>query len=710
MADYSWPEASKRRYIGKSVSRLDGPLKVTGVAKYSYDVNRSGMLFARILRCPHAHARITGLDTSAAEAVPGVKAVRVIQGVGTEIKWELDEIATVAAETEEAAEDGVRAIKVDYEVLSHFVTEEDRASAPDQEVAREETEGDPAGAMASADVRSKGYYGIAAITHCCMESHGQVCEWEGEDKLNAWCSTQAVSGLPGQFADKLGLPTGNVRVITPYMGGGFGSKFSADRWGIECAELARQENAAVKLFLERDAELAVAGDRPSAYAEIEVGAKSDGTIVAWSSETWGSGGISGSRGSPPVPYVFQVPNRKQTHHSIVINKATARAWRAPNHPQACFLTMGALEDLAAELKMDPLDLFLKNVSITGPRADTYAEELEVGAALMDWRRNWHPRGDSGRGPVKRGLGLGLHTWGGRAHQSNCEVVIFPDGNVEARLGSQDLGTGTITVVAMILAETLDLPLDAVSVKIGDSRFPASGGSGGSTTVGGVTSSTRRAAVNALEQLLERVAPSLDASADQLEAVDGRVQVKGNPARSLSWRQAAARIGPSPMSATGSNPGPGKLSDSGVGGIQMADVSVDVETGIVKINKVVAVQDCGLIIDMKLSESQVYGSLIMGIAYALCEEKVLDPVSGKMLNPDMEFYKLPGIGDIGELVVHMMTGPGYDERGVIGLGEPPVISTGAAIANAVANAIGVRVPYMPVTPNRVLEALERGGAA
>ena len=165
-----------------------------------------------------------------------------------------------------------------------------------------------------------------------------------------------------------------------------------------------------------------------------------------------------------------------------------------------------------------------------------------------------------------------------------------------------------------------------------------------------------------------------------------------------------------MSATGRNPGPGKLSDSGVGGIQMADVSVDVETGIVKINKVVAVQDCGLIIDMKLSESQVYGSLIMGIAYALCEEKVLDPVSGKMLNPDMEFYKLPGIGDIGELVVHMMTGPEYDKRGVIGLGEPPVISTGAAIANAVANAIGVRVPYMPLTPNRVLEALEKGGSA
>ncbi|MDA2923621.1 molybdopterin-dependent oxidoreductase, partial [Acidobacteria bacterium AH-259-L09] len=162
--------------------------------------------------------------------------------------------------------------------------------------------------------------------------------------------------------------------------------------------------------------------------------------------------------------------------------------------------------------------------------------------------------------------------------------------------------------------------------------------------------------------------------------------------------------------TGANPGAGKLNDSGVGGVQMADVSVDVETGLVKINKMVAVQDCGLIIDLKTAESQVYGALIMGIAYALSEEKIVDPVTGRILNANMEFYKLPGVGDIGELVVHMMKGRRYDERGVIGLGEPPVISPGAAIGNAVANAIGVRVPYLPATPDRVLSALEKGGMA
>jgi xanthine dehydrogenase YagR molybdenum-binding subunit len=493
------------------------------------------------------------------------------------------------------------------------------------------------------------------------------------------------------------------------MGGGFGSKFSADRWGIDCAEMSREAKAPVKLFLERNAELAVAGDRPSAYARIKVGAKKDGTLTYWASESWGSGGISGSRGSPPLPYVVEVPNRRQKHISVVTNSATSRAWRAPNHPQACFLTMSALEDLAAALKMDPLDFFLKNVNLLGERADIYESELKKGAELIGWRKRWHPRGE-GKSSTKQGLGLAFHTWGGRAHQSNCEVVVYPDGNVEAKLGSQDLGTGTRTVVAIVLAETFGLPLEAVKVSIGDSRLPASGASGGSTTVGGVCAASRRAALNALEQIFAKVATHLGVAPDQLEVAEGIIRVKTDHSNSLSWKEAVAKLGVNPITVTGSNPGPGKLTDSGVGGVQMADVSVDIETGVVKVNKFVAAQDCGLIVDLKTAESQVYGAVIMGIAYALSEEKIIDPVSGRMLNANLEFYKLPGIGDIGEVVVHMMTGPGYDERGIIGLGEPPVISPGAAISNAVANAIGVRVPYLPITPDRVLNTLEKGGAA
>ena len=190
-------------------------------------------------------------------------------------------------------------------------------------------------------------------------------------------------------------------------------------------------------------------------------------------------------------------------------------------------------------------------------------------------------------------------------------------------------------------------------------------------------------------------------------------VTSDPSRSLTWKDACARIGAMPITVQGKNPNkaePPDLTNSGVGGVQMADVSVDIETGIVRVNKMVAVQDCGLVINLKTAESQCKGALIMGISYSLYEEKVLDPMTGRMLNADMEHYRLAGYGDIPDLVVHMMTGKGYDERGVIGLGEPPVISPGAAISNAVANAIGVRVPFLPLTPDRVLAALNEKSSA
>ncbi len=266
------------------------------------------------------------------------------------------------------------------------------------------------------------------------------------------------------------------------------------------------------------------------------------------------------------------------------------------------------------------------------------------------------------------------------------------------------------MIAIVLAETLGLPLEAVKVSLGDSRYPSSGGSGGSTTVGGVSSATRRAAQNALELIYGKAAPQLGVQPGDLEAAEGTIRVKADPSKRLTWRQAISLFGRTPVTATGANPGDGELTTSGVGGVQMADVSVDVETGVVKVNKMVAVQDCGLIIDLKTAESQVYGALIMGVSTALSEEKVTDPVTGIILNVDFESYKMAGIADVGELVVHMMTGPGYDERGVIGLGEPPMVSPAAAIANAVANAVGVRVPYLPLTPRRVLDALAMTAAS
>jgi xanthine dehydrogenase YagR molybdenum-binding subunit len=375
--------------------------------------------------------------------------------------------------------------------------------------------------------------------------------------------------------------------------------------------------------------------------------------------------------------------------------------------------MGALDDLAAKLNMDPMDVWLKNLNIAGPRQATYREELGIASDLMGWKDKWRGRGQNISGNIARGVGLSIHTWGGRGHASDCDCTIHPDGSVDVKLGTQDIGTGTRTVVVIVAAESLGLPIEAINLYIGDTLYPASGGSGGSTTPGGVSSSTRHAAVDALQALFEKVAPALDAKPEELESVGGVIRVKSDTSRSLPWKQACAKLGALPVTARGKNPDRTKtpdLTNSGVGGVGMAEVEVDTDTGVVKVKKMVAVQDCGLIIDLKTAESSCFGALIMGISTALFEEKVMDQTTGRMLNPNMEFYRLAGLNDIPELVVHMMSGKGYDERGVIGLGEPPMISPAPAIANAVANAIGVRVSFLPLTPERVLAALDQKAGA
>jgi xanthine dehydrogenase YagR molybdenum-binding subunit len=714
MAEYKWPEEGKRTLIGKRISRVDGPDKVSGKAKYTFDINRPGMLFGKILRSPYAHAKITKIDISAAEKMPGVKKISIMQKEGTEIQWAGADIVFVAAVDEPTATDAIRAIKVEFEKLPHLVNEDalEKVPAANRRPPSEQANGEPDAAFKTAEVIVEGVYGNSVITHCCLESHGIIAEWEGENLL-VHPSSQSISANTAEYAKLMNIPAANVHIKMDHIGGGFGSKFPVDPWGAEAARVSRTvEGKPIKMMLERDAELMVAGSRPSAYARVKIGAKKDGTIVAWESESWGSGGVGGAN-SPPYPYVFVIPNRKTKHNSISTNVGPQRAWRAPNHPQAALITMGALEDLAAKLGLDPLDFFIKNIDLTGTRANVYKEELLKAAELIDWKKNWRPRGEGAPGStrtIKRGLGLSIHTWGGTPHGSDCDVTIHPDGAVDVKLASQDLGTGTRTAIGIVAAESLGLPLEAVKVHIGDNKLPPSGGSGGSTTIGGVSSSTRRGSIDALNELLAKVAPAMNTTPDKLEAVGGKIRVIDDPSKSMTWKQACAKLGTQPITARGKQPGKETLAVGGVGGAQMADVSVDIETGIVKMNRFVAVQDCGLIIDMKTAESQVYGAMIMGVCYSLYEEKIMDDQTGRMLNPNMEFYKLAGLSDIGDFKVHMMTGKGYDERGVIGLGEPPTNSPGAAISNAVANAIGVRVPNIPLTPDRVLAALEKKGGA
>lgn len=787
MPTYKWPDAKTRTLIGKRTTRVDSSVKVSGKAKYTYDVKRPGMLYGKMLRCPYAHSKVVSIDTSAAEKMPGVKAVYVVQGPGTQIHWAGDEVVAIAAVDEGTAEDAARAIIVKYEKLPHLVSDaeppkgaaeeqgplslDDLGDMLDNQVPEREmvhqiqqygisfkptedlmkeakddgapdsvieavrsatvhegeatrpksyyqkaaaiTQGEPDKAFSEAEVTSEGVYGIPVITHCCLESHGSTSEWTSPDHLFVHISTQNLSGIAAQMAEPLKIPASNIRVHQEHIGGGFGSKFSPDRWGIVTAELSKKAGGKpVRMMLERDSELKVAGCRPSAFAHVKIAAKKDGTVTAWRSESWGTGGPGGG-GMPPIPYVFNIPNQQKEHTAVRNNIGPARAWRAPNHPQAAVLTMCAMDDLAAKLNMTPLALFQKNLSITGARAKNYAQELAIASELMDWEQKWHPRPAAVPTGPARGVGLSIHTWGGRGHNSDCDLTIHPDGSVDIKMGTQDLGTGTRTAILVVAGDTLGIPIDAINLQIGDTLFPPSGGSGGSTTIGGVSSSTRRAAVDARDALFAKVAPALNAQPEDLECVRGTVSVKSDPSRSVTWKQACAKLGAMPVTNRGKNPDrnkPPDLTNSGVAGVQMAEVEVDPETGIVQVKKMVAVQDCGLVVNVKTAESQCLGALIMGISYSLFEEKIMDPITGVMLNPNMEFYRLAGMNDIPELVVHMMTGEGYDERGVIGLGEPPVISPGAAISNAVANALGVRVPFLPLTPDRVLSAISQKAGA
>ncbi len=573
--------------------------------------------------------------------------------------------------------------------------------------------GKPDEAMAKAEVVVEGTYSVPLITHVCLESHGMTVMWEGEKKMVAWASTQNVYGIAGDLAGaikELGLRSTDVTVHTDYMGGGFGSKFNADVWGLTAARLSKKAGGRpVKMFLDRVQEHLAAGNRPSATAHIKLGANRDGTIVAMIADAHGTGGYNGS-GRLTLPYVYgsslnprkPVPETRVTQATVFTNFGGQRAMRAPGHPQSCALTEAAMDDLADKLGMDPIEFRLKNLDPNDFHTPIYEAEIAMGAELIGWRQKYKPRGQNGNGPIRHGLGVALHQWGGGGRAgSKVACTINPDGSVELKSATQDLGTGIRTILAIIAAEILGLqPTDIVS-NIGNSTFPPGAASGGSVTSPSMSPPCYDAVTRARDALFQKIAPALNnAKPEDLSLKQGQVWLAGEPV--TTWKDACRKLGVSPVSETGSFVD--KLSSTGVGGCQFAEVTVDVETGMVKLKKIVAIQDSGLILDKLTWESQVYGGVIMGLNYGLFEERVVDPTSGRMLNPDMEWYKLAGASDIPEIIVRAYEPDEIKARGVIGVGEPPTISTAAAIGNAVANAIGVRVPEWPMSPRNILNAL------
>lgn len=711
-SEFDWPV--KPSVLGTRVNRVDGPDKVTGRAKYTFDINRPGMLYARMVRSPHPHARVVSVDVSAASRMPGVKSVLLVRDFSSaqnnRVMFQGDEVAAVAADTEEHAIDAARSIKVEYEILPHLTIVEKAldGTAPPVFTGGNVRDGRPAQAgdltsgFAAAAKVVEGTYSTQVITHTCMESHGTVCEWAG-DKLTVWISTQGISGARENFASALGIPQANVRVLCQYMGGGFGSKaLSVGAEGLMCAKLAKAANAPVKLMLDRKEEHLATGNRPSAASKIKAGVSADGIITAFEAQTWGTGG-AGATADFPLPYLYQVANRSRSHKNVFTNTGQQRPMRAPGHPQGSFNTEIIMDELADQVNMDPVEFRIKNLPPLAPNA-MWRTYLQEGAAEFGWNKR-HATGDKTPGPIKTGMGVSVNTWGGGGRgpsPAHCEITS--DGGVIMRLGTQDLGTGTRTLVAVITADALGLRPSQVRPEIGDTAYGVSALSGGSTTAASISPGIRVAAIKALDALKEKVAPALGVDAASLVAAGGRIHVGNDPSKGMTWADACKQIGPQPITADGA--WRAGMSSSTTSGVQFAEVTVDIETGIVKVKRVLVLQDCGLVVSRLTAESQCYGGVIGSLNFALFEDRILDRNTGQMLNPNMEWYLLAGMSDIPRIDVRIKDQP---ERGVIGLGEPPTVSTAAAIALAVRNATGVTMRSLPLTPAAVLGAMRQARA-
>ncbi len=699
----SWGEASESRLIGKRIPRLSGRDKVTGKAKYTFDINRPGLLYGRILRSEVAHANVVGVDLSAAEALPGVKAVTQIIDVGKKIRYQGQEIAAVAAETDDIAKDAIRLIRVDLEELPYVVTEEDamEEGAPqirddweaNQSNPGVREEGDIKAGFEQAAVEVEATYHTPVQTHVCLETHGNVVEWEDEQNLTVWASTQGVFGVRNDLAGTFNLPANQVRVITEHMGGGFGSKFGAGVEAVTAANLARITGRPVKLMLTRKAEHLVAGNRPSMTQQVRAGATGDGRLIAYDMKGYGTGGISSGAGFS-APYVYHVPNLRTEKRNVTVNVGNQRAMRAPGHPQGAFAMDSLMDELAEKLGMNPLEFRRIN-----DESEVRQAQYTLGAQEIGWhRRNSVP--GSGKGVKKRGMGVGSGQWGGGGGRgTQARVTINSDGTVEAVTGTQDIGTGIRTAIAIIVAEEFGLAPTDIIVKVGDSApgLP-SGGSGGSQTTASVAPVIKTAAAAAKQKLFEHIAPQLEAPVADLRVGNRTIYVVSDRTKTIKWELATGQLGMESISEGGN--WDENLRDDGVAGTQFAEVEVDTETGALRVLKIVAVQDCGLAINRLTTESQINGGVIMGLGQALLEERFVDAQTGRMLNANLEDYKVPGTFEIPEIKSIVFD----THRKVSGVGEPPCIPTLGAIANAVYNAIGVRIRELPITPDKVLTAL------
>ncbi|MGB9437645.1 MAG: xanthine dehydrogenase family protein molybdopterin-binding subunit [Desulfobacterales bacterium] len=740
------------RIIGTAVPRVDAYERVSGSAVYPSDVSLPNMLYGAILRCPHPHARVKNIAAGKAQSMPGVHAVISGQTATADLPWtysswgikresklfdphcrfEGETVAAAAAETSYLAWDAVRTIDVAYEVLPAV---SDERAALDQGAAtvhpegnkvgppRSYERGDVAKGFAEADVVLAETYRTECEIHTPMELHGCVANWEG-DRLTIWESTQGVYRVQKNVADILNLPLSKVRVIGHYMGGGFGSKLQAGKYTVIAALLARISGRPVKMILSREETYLAAGNRPPSNMTLKAGIKRDGSLTALDFACTGSGGAYPAGGTSLVDWqvrdLYKCPNVHTTSTDVYINAGPARPFRAPGHPQGSWALEQMLDALAEAIDMDPVDLRLKNISLVSQARDGqppytstgFKDCLAEGARAFGWKQARERIAAAGKeGVIRRGVGMAGALWvvGGGRPPSTIILKLFADGSVNLNMGASDLGTGTKTVMALVVAEELGVKPEIIQIEhadTGTTQFATP--SGGSKTVPTEAPAVRAAAISLKQQLLEIAAQDLAVDSATLSFRAGRIVSKIDPSKKIRFTELSGLkkrgvvVG---IGYRGPNP-ENKVTNPFAA--QFCEVEVNMATGEVRIIRFLGAHDSGRVMSRLTYDNQVFGGITMGIGLAMTEARILDKNhTGKMVNRNWHDYKLPTILDVPAEMTSLPIEPDDTEAnitGAKGLGEPVTIPTAAAIANAVYHATGVRINQTPISPVQLCRLL------
>ena len=706
-----WP-AGPREIVGREAARKTGPLRARGEARYTADIRLPGMLHAAVLRSPHAFARVKKISFERALEAPGVRAgigPGDVEALTNEPGYQGQAVAAIAADTFRQAKAALKLVEIEWDVREPLLDPEEavrRGQLVGQ--ASNYERGDVERALAEADVVVEAEYRTQTVLHSSMETHQSVCEWR-DDALDVYISTQFIWGIRDEVARKLGLAPDKVRVVCEFMGGGFGSKNGAGDHTFIAAELAKRTGRPVRCALTRREENLAAGNRNATIQRLTAAARSDGTLVALLGEFVNATGWDGWAASTdgPMRTLYDCENVRTTLSPAKINTPPMKAFRAPGFVEGTFGLECLLDELAAKLDVDPLELRRLNY------ANSTDERPYSSKNLMEcYKRaepHWQRRNDvraSSEGPWKRGVGLASQVWyGGGGPPSYAWVRVGSDGRATVITAMQDIGTGTATAMAQIAAEELGLPLDQVDIVLGDSaRGPYASISAGSSTTPSMGPAVRAAAADAAHQIVEIAAQRYDKEERVLSLAGGNVVSSDGGswpiAEVVGLLEDAQILG---KGARGPNPAGMQVLTFGV---QVAEVAVDVETGEIRVERVVAIHDVGRVINPLGASSQVEGGIIQGIGHTLSEDRLLDPASGLTLNQTLDAYKLPTIADVPEIVTELLDIP--DEHltnlGSKGLGEPPIVPTAAAIANAIRDATGADVRSLPISREEMLRAL------